>query len=368
MKRLAAMAAKELRHILRDPRSLAVAVLMPLMLIVLFGYAIDMELRNLPLGIMDLDKSPASRALIRDITSSGFIRDTVRLDSRSEVEAGFRRNRFQAALVIPTDYAENLTAQPQADVQLLIDGADAATASTVDNYLQAVLALVNQRLRGEAGQHMAQPLEVRPRFLFNPELISAHFIVPGLVAVVLIMICAMLTSIAITREKETGTLEQILTTPVRPNQIIVGKLLPYLMVGAFAAALVLAAGRWLFHVPMLGSWPALAAYSLLYILIALSMGLLISTLVQSQRLAMMMAIWTTLLPTLLLSGFIFDIPSMPLPLRLLSQAIPATYFIRVIRGIMLVGVNWHPLEGSVMLAMTLALLALATRRFKARLE
>jgi ABC-2 type transport system permease protein len=206
------------------------------------------------------------------------------------------------------------------------------------------------------------------RVLFNPELTSSHFIVPGLVAIVLIMICALLTSVAITREKETGTLEQVLTTPVRASQVIVGKVLPYLALGAIDAVLIFVAGRILFQVPMQGSILALAGYCLLYVLIALALGLLISALVRTQRVAMMLALVITMLPAMILSGFIFPVRSMPPPLQVVAHLIPATYFLRVIRGIMLVGRNAYPLEGGVMLVMAVGLLSLATHRFKGHLE
>lgn len=367
MRRLLAVARKEMLHILRDPRSLAVAVAMPLVLVVLFGYALDMELKDLPVGILDRDHSAESRDLVRAMTSSGFIVDAGRLDANAEIEPGLRRGRFQAALVIPRDYGRDLAAGGTATVQVLIDGADASTAATVDNYLRAVIGLVDARLRVTGEELGGGPRPVL-RVLYNPELISSHFIVPGLVAIVLIMICALLTSIAVTREKETGTLEQVLTTPVQATQVIVGKLLPYLVLGAGDGLLIVVAGRMLFHVPMVGSILALAGYSLLYVLIALSLGLMISTMVQTQRVALMVALSTTMLPAMILSGFIYPVRSMPTWLQVIAHLIPATYFLRIIRGIMLVGRNWYPLEGGVMLAMAAVLLLVSSRRFGTRLD
>ena len=367
MKRIGAVARKELLHILRDPRSLAVAVLMPLLLVVIYGYALDMELKDLRLGILDRDHTPASGELVRALVSSGFIVDAGRLGSRAEIEPGFRRGRFLAALVIPRDYARNLAAGRSVEVQVLVDGADASTAATVDNYLRAVLGLVNRDLQVAGNGSPPGPQPVL-RVLFNPELTSSHFIVPGLVAIVLIMICALLTSIAITREKETGTLEQVLTTPVLASQVIVGKVLPYFALGALDAAIILVAGSVLFQVPLVGSLLALSGYSLLYVLISLALGLLISASVRTQRVAMMLALVMTMLPAMILSGFIFPVQSMPPPLQAIAHLIPATYYLRVIRGIMLVGRNWYPVEGGVMLSMAVGLLTLATHRFKGHLE
>lgn len=373
MRRVTAIARKELLHILRDPRSLVVAIAMPLLLVVMYGYALDMELKDLQLGILDLDHTQASRELLRTTVSSGFIVDAGRLDSRDEIEPGFRRTRFQAVLVIPRGYEEDLVSRHAADVQLLVDGADASTAATVDNYLQAVLGLMGQRLRvqtgmiGQTGGPAGGPVPV-PRTLFNAELVSSHFIVPGLVAIVLIMICALLTSIAITREKETGTLEQVMTAPVLAGQVIVGKVLPYLALGGLDAALILLAGRFLFGVPMRGSLTALIGYTALYVLVALALGLLISALVRTQRVAMMLALILTMLPAMILSGFIFPVRSMPLPLQAIAHLIPATYFLRIIRGILLAGRNTYPLEAGALALMAVLLLAIATRKFRGRLD
>ncbi|MDY0108669.1 MAG: ABC transporter permease [Candidatus Krumholzibacteria bacterium] len=363
MKRIAAIAHKELIHILRDHRSLAVAVLMPLAMVLLYGSVIDMELRDLQVGVLDLDHSDRSRALVRAMTASGFIVEAARLENRVEVEPGFRQGRFRAVLVLP----DGLAAGDAENMQILVDAADAATAATIDNYLQAVVLRATSQQRAATG---APPpaFTARTRIWFNPELESAHFVVPGLVALVMMMICALLTSIAITREKETGTLEQILSTPVAPGQVIVGKVLPYVGLAALDATLILVTGRFAFQVPMNGSWLALAAYTLLFIVIALGVGLLISARSSSLRVAMMAAIVVTMLPTMILSGFIFPIASMPRLLQAVCQVMPATHFLVVVRGIMLKGQNWFPLETAILALMAIVILSLAARSFRLRLE
>lgn len=397
--RIAAMARKEVYHILRDPRSLAISILMPLLMLVLFGYAIDTELRNVPIAAIDRDHTPASRELLRELTSSGFIVERARLSSRDEIEPGFREGRFRAAVILPKGFGSRLARSDGADVQVLIDGADGTTAATVDNYIRAAIGLASVRLARERAARApvraarlqsedassatmtaplpsgitpspggALPIDARIRIRYNPELESAPLIVPGLVAVVLMMICALLTSIAITREKESGTLEQVLTTPVGTGQVIVGKLLPYMIIGVIDAAIVLGAGCLVFGVPMHGSWWALAGYTLLFVLIALALGLLISAVVATQRVAMMMALLVTFLPTLILSGFIFDPSSMPRVLQILSQVVPATHYLTVVRGIMLKGVNWYPLQGAILVAMLGALLLAARHRFRTTLD
>ncbi len=367
MRRVRAIAAKELLHILRDPRSLAVAVLMPVIMVLLYGAVIDMEMHDLPVAVLDQDHSDHSRELVRAMGSGGFIVETARLENAAQVEPGFRRGLFLAALVIPRGFAATVAGGEPATVQVLVDGSDAATAALAANYLQAVVQR-QARALAAAAPAATLPFTVRPRVWFNPELRSAHFVVPGLVALVLMMICAILTSIAITREKETGTLEQILTTPIRPAQVIVGKVLPYIGLAAVDAAMILGIGRFAFRVPMNGSWFALAGYCLLFIVIALGVGLLISAKARSLRVAMMAAVTATMLPTMMLSGFMFPVASMPAPLQVLCRLLPATHFLVVLRGIMLRGVNWYPLETAILVTQAVVLLGLAIRSFRLRLE
>ena len=364
MRRTLAIARKEFIHIIRDPRSLMVAIVMPVAMVLLYGYAIDMELKNLAVGIMDQDRSPASRELVRELTASGFIAEAARLHSRGEIEPGFRRSRFRAAVIIPAGYGASLVRERDTPVQIIVDGADGSTAAMVDSYLQAVVARLNRRLVQQLTGRSGMPIETRLRFFYNPQLVSANFIVPGLTAVILMMICALLTSIAVAREKETGTMEQMRTTPVRAGEVVVGKLAPYLALGALDAMFVLAVGHLVFRVPVNGSVFALAGYTLLFIMIALALGLMVSAFAPTQQVAMMAALMGTLLPTLLLSGFIFAIDSMPPALRVLSQLIPATYFLRIIRGVMLKGVNWFPVEGGILTMMLVLILAIAVVRFR----
>lgn len=368
MKRLIAVARKEMRHLLRDPRSLTVAILMPLFMLILYGYAIDMDLKRLPIGLLDFDHSASGRNLVREMSSSGFINFAEKLTNRSQIEPGFRQGRFRAVLIIPAGYESSLSREPQSPVQLIIDGADGTTAASAANYLNAAAARINRRLLTEAAGFSQMPLEARSRVFYNPELASANFIVPGLTALIMMMICALLTSIAITREKETGTMEQILTTPIAAPQVIIGKVLPYIGIAAIDAALILLVGITVFQVPMNGSWGALTGYSFIFLLIALALGLLVSTIAPTQQVAMMASMLVTLLPTLLLSGFVFSISSMPVILQWVSRIIPATYYLRALRGIMLKGVNWHPLELAVMVGMALFLMGVAMRRFKQTLE
>jgi drug efflux transport system permease protein len=367
MRRVLAMARKEVLHILRDKRSLAVAILMPLGMLMIYGFALNTELEDLPVGIMDLDHTVESRNLVRRMTSSGFIVEAAHVDSRAEVETGFRRRAYRAVVVIPRNYAKDLLTSRAADVQVLIDGADGSTAATVDNYINAVLAMATADEQTARTGSAFVPVDPRARIQFNPELESSIFIVPGLVALVLIMICALLSSVALTREKETGTLEQVLTTPVSRTEVIVGKLLPYSIIGALDAALVVTVGTIVFDVPMNGHWWVLAAYSLLFVLVALALGLMISAVASTQRVAMTMALLITFMPTLLLSGFIFDHSSMPVVLRWVAQLVPATHFLKIVYGVMLKGQSWFPRQALILTGMFVFLMGVATRRFQTTL-
>ena len=368
MKRVLALAHKEMLHILRDRRSLILAFLLPVLTLLLYGYAVDMEIKRVRVGILDLDRTPQSADFIRRMTAGDFIIDSGRLTSRDEVEPAFRRDLYRAVLVFPEGYAQRLTSERSSPVQVLIDGADGTTAAAVGNYLSAVVARLSREIAEEQLGRIAQPIESRPRVLYNPELVSAHFIVPGLTAVVLIMVCTLLTSVAITREKETGTLEQILTTPVRGGQIVVGKLIPYMGLGAIDATMILLTGHLVFGVPMHGSWLVLAGYGLIYLCIALGLGLLLSAVSRTQQIAMMNEQILTMLPAMMLSGFVFPIASMPWPLQAISRLVPATYFLRIIRGVMLKGQAWFPLEAGVMLLMAVVVLFVSARSFRTGLE
>jgi len=369
MRQILAIAHKEVLHIVRDLRSLIVAIVMPIFMVLLYGYAIDMEMRDLPVAILDQDNSPESRELISRTISSDFIVDVGRLEERDQIETGFRRKKWKAALIIPTGYGETLSRNENAEVQLLIDGADASTAQSVNTYLNAIINTLNQEMMFETtGKRMAAPIQPTIRYYFNPEMNSATFVVPGLTAVIMIMICALLTSIAVTREKETGTLEQILTSPIHPYQVMIGKVLPYMVISFVDAALVLVIGFVVFHVPMMGNWIALILYSIIYLFISLAFGLLVSAIANTQQVAMLLALLATMLPSLIISGFIFPLTSMPKILQWFAYITPATYYLRIIRGILLAGRSWFPLEGGFMVVMAIGLMVLAVGRFKSRLE
>jgi ABC-2 type transport system permease protein len=366
MSNLMALAHKEFLHILRDPRSLTIIILMPILQVVLYGYAIDMDVKNIRLGVYDQSDTPASRELIRKFTGSNYFEIRANLTQLSQIEDGFRKRKIKAALVIPSDYATSIQHETVTPIQILIDGSDSNTGSIVLNSSRQLLSLASFEL----SSRMKAPLQIRYSIWYNPEQESSHFIVPGLIAILLMMICALLTSISITREKETGTMEQILVTPVKPYQIILGKVTPYIALATLDAALVLEFGRLLFGVPMVGNPFLLLGLSLIFLSAALSLGIFISTVAATQQVAMMMALMGTMLPSIMLSGFIFPVASMPLALRMISKVVPATHFLVIIRGILLKGVGFSVLwpYALYLLALAIFLIMISIKRFKVRLD
>jgi len=360
------IAHKEFLHILRDQRSLIIVFLLPLIMMVLYGYAITFDIRQIKLAVIDRDNSAGSRALVASFTAGGLFRVVAWPQGVREVESLMRRGRVHAALVIPSRYQRDLLTKPVTAVELLVDGSNANTATVVLNYVRMLLASVSV----ERVPEVALPFEVRPVVLFNPEQRSMVFVVPGLVAVLIMMICALLTSIAVTRERETGTMEQILVSPVHPLEVILGKVIPYVAVALLDATSVVVFSVLVFGIPFRGSAVLLLGLSVVFVYASLSLGVLISSRAATQRAALMGAVMVTLLPSILLSGFIFPIRSMPKALQAVTYLVPARYYLRIIRGVMLKGVGLAYLWQDVvwLFAFGTILLVVSVGRFRTRLE
>lgn len=365
-RRVGALARKEFLHILYDFRTLFILFLMPVVQLVMFGYALNMEIQQVELAVADQSNTPASRRLVETFRGSSFFRLLPTEGGADQVQTLFATGQARAALIIPADFSRRLERESETPVQVLVDASDANAATLIRNYCAQVLLEYDQG----RGARAPVPFEMRPAVLFNPDLRSSFFFVPGVMAMILVMISALLTSVAITREKESGTLEQLLVSPVRPWEIVLGKVLPYIGLAFLDAALILGVGLLLFSVPFRGSLSLLVGLTTLYVLTALSLGLLISTRARTQQVAMMAALTATLLPTVMLSGLIFPIASMPRPLQLISMLVPARYFLLIVRGVLLKGSGLEQLLPPTLAlgAMTLVLLTVAIRRFSARLE
>lgn len=367
MHKIKFIAQKELYHILRDPRSLLIIFVMPVMMTFLYGYAINMDIEHIKMTIIDRDQTPQSRALVERFYRSHYFMSPKSELNFFDPEHLMRSSQASAILFIQHGFAQALETNRPFSLGLSIDGSEVSMAAAVQAYSQVIL---NQFLMDRMPPETTIPnIGLSQQILYNPDLKSSHFFVPGIVAVILLMISALLTSITIAREKETGTMEQLLTAPVTTRQILLGKLLPYIAIAFVDGLLVLAFAKILFRVPFVGSFVLLLLFELIYVTTALSIGILISTLVKTQQLAMQMALLSTMLPTIMLSGFIFAVKNMPLPLQIISRIVPATYFLKIIRGIMLKGSGLMILapQGLFLIILMVLFLTLATRRFKTRI-
>jgi ABC-2 type transport system permease protein len=366
--RLWAVARKEWTQLRRDPRSMAMAFLLPLLMLVFFGYAITWDVDDIRIAVLDQDRTRPSRELIQTLEASGYFTVQEYLGRYGEIDEALIRGEVLGVVAIPPGFARELAAGRGAQVQMLLDGSDANTATIALNYGDAIVARYSREVILQ-GQRLTLPVAPESRIWYNPTLESRNMIVPALIAVIMSVIAAMLTSLTIAREWERGTMEQLASTPVRRFEVVAGKLLPYLFVGMFDVALTVVAGILLFGAPLRGSVLLLAGLTLLFLVGALGMGLFISAALKAQVLATQIGLISTFLPAVLLSGFIFDIASMPIALRAVSLLVPARYFVVVTRGIFLKGVGpgvlW--IQALLMIAFAVLGLSLATWAFKKEL-
>ncbi|MFQ5536949.1 MAG: ABC transporter permease [Gemmatimonadota bacterium] len=366
--RLLAMARKEWLQLKRDPRSMILAFVLPIFLLLFFGYAITWDVDDLPLAVVDRDATPQSRDLAQALAASGYFRLTY-VPTVAEGEEMLISRAVRGVLHIPPSYTRDLKAGRGGPVQLLLDGSDANTATIAQNYADAILARhgIQATLNG---REIVQPVRLEIRTWYNPTLESRNMIVPGLIAVIMSIIAAMLTALTIAREWERGTMEQLASTPVGRLEVVLGKLVPYLGIGLFDVTMTVIAGMLIFGTPFNGSAILLGIMTLLFLVGALGLGIFISAAVKSQVLATQIAMVATYLPAVLLSGFLFDIDSMPPVLRGFTYLIPARYFVTVTRGIFLKGVGVMVLwpQAVFMLLYALLGLGLAVHFFRKELE
>ncbi len=367
MSALAGLLRKEAYHIRRDRRTLAVIIFMPVVQVVLFGSAIRTDVKDIRLAIVDPAPDAATLALRNRFAATENFRVIAVVPRVDDLEPLFERGRAQEAIVFAPGFAERIARGLPARLLIVTDAAEPNTGSTAQSYALAVIQAYERDL---GGQRPDVRIVAAVRMRFNPTRESSNLFVPGLMAFILTVISALMTAISLTREKETGTLEALLVSPLRPWQIIAGKVAPYLAVGFVSVLLVIAEARLIFGVPLRGSLVLLLAEGLLFILVSLALGILISARTSSQRVAMMGAMIGTMLPTMLLSGFIFPLESMPLPLQLISSVVPARWFVEIARSIMLKGIGlaylWQ--ETLVLAGMAALLLTVATRSFSERLS
>jgi ABC-2 type transport system permease protein len=344
IRRASAIARKEFRHVWKDRRSLAMAIALPITLLVLFGFALTLDVDRVPIVVWDQSETPQSRELISRFAGSRYFSVTTGLENYETIERSIDARDAMAAMIIPPDFAEKITTGKSAGVQLILDGSDSNTAlialgyaqSTTQDYSQEVLLDV---LRRSGGQSQRAPLDIRPRVWFNEDLESRNYIIPGLIAVIMSMVAALLTSLTVAREWERGTMEQLISTPVKPSELILGKLAPYFVIGMLDMTIVVGMGVFLFKTPFRGSPFLLVATSCLFLIAALSQGMFISVSARSQMMAAQIALLTTFLPAFLLSGFAFAIENMPYVLQYVTYVISARYFVTILKGLYMKGVG-----------------------------
>jgi ABC-2 type transport system permease protein len=377
LRRLRAVATKEWTHLRRDPRSLGTILLLPIVTLVLYGYAINFDLRHIPVGVLDHDRTPQSRRLRNVLESTDYLDFRGEFESEDQVRSAIEQGRVRAAIVIPARFAATIAAGRSAPVQSVFDGSDSTTAGVAEGYVQQAVARFAEELgRDAALKHVPKGLrtgpsvDVYPRFLYNPTLSSTRFIVPGLLVVILSITAALLTSTCVAREREQGTLEALVVSPLQPGELMLGKLIPYVILGFVDVSILIVFGYILFGVWPAGSVLLLMGGMVLFLIGVLSLGLLISSLARSQTFALQLGFVATFLPTMLLSGFAYPRRSMPDIIYYLTAALPATQFLIFVRGVYLKAVGLGVLWPQVLwLGVTAAvILRVAAKRFVKRLD
>ncbi len=374
LQRLWAVARKESIHIRRDPRSLGLAIGIPMLMILLFGYALTLDVDHVPLVAWDQSGTPASRAYLSQFTSSRYFAFQGAADNYRDLEHAIDTRQAWIALVIPSGFARDLAAGRQPAVQALVDGSDSNTAGIVLGYAQGITLAYNQHItlaeiQRATGTTPAPSLDLRSRVWFNPDLESKNFIIPGIIAVIMGLIAALLTSLTVAREWESGTMEQLISTPIRPAELILGKLLPYFVIGLVDVLIAVLMAVFLFHVPLRGSVLLLFGVAALFIIGTIAQGILISTVARQQLLASQFAMVSTFLPAFLLSGFTFAIANMPLPVQVITFVVPARYFVALVKGIFLRGVGLGAMwpDALFLLVFATVVAGAAIRKFRKKL-
>ncbi len=372
--RLMSIIRKEFIQIFRDARTLAMILIIPIMQLFLLGYSATNDVRNIPLAVLDQSRSAESRALLDSYRAADYFRIAYSVTSEAEIETLISKGEARAAVIIPPDYAQRLN-DGNAQVAFILDGSDPTSASTA---LSAALLIsqahsteiLTQRFsRSGSTLRVQPPVEVRTTVWYNPDMISAHFMIPGVIGMILYAIAAILTATSVVRERERGTIEQLIVTPIRSWELIVGKLMPYVILGFFNTIEVLAVGHWWFGMPIRGDLGLILILSIVFLITGLGIGLFASTIANTQQEAML-TVWMTLLPSIFLSGFFFPLEAMPAFLRWLSYLMPLRYYLVIIRSLLLKGVGLDMIQFDV-LAMTLfavSIMTAAALRFRKRLD
>ena len=373
-RRIWAVARKEGIHIIRDWRSLVMGIAIPILLLILFGYALTLDVDQVPLVVWDQSGTQTSRNFMSRFEGSPYFALRRFVRTYAEVERAIDAGEALVALVIPVDFAMDVGSGRTARAQAIVDGSDSNTATIVLGYIDTVARTYNQDLAIEqaarsSGRTVMVPLDLRPRVWFNADMESKNYIIPGLIAVIMMVIAAMLTSLTVAREWETGTMEQIISTPLKGPELILGKLLPYFGIGMLDVLIAVLMGEFVFEVPLRGNVALLFSMAAIFLAGALSLGMLISIVTKTQLLASQLAMVVTFLPAFLLSGFMYDISNMPKAIRAITHVVPARYFVSLLKGIYLKGIGLELLllEAALLAVFGLLVLLAANLVFKKRI-
>jgi ABC-2 type transport system permease protein len=368
MKPFLGFVRKEFLHIFRDVRTLVVLFGLPVAQILIFGFVIRNEIEDVRIAILDKSKDAVTFDITNRILASGFFKLDGYLTSEDEIDKAFKAGNIREVLVFDAQFSEQLEDEGKAGIQIIADASDPNSARMIVSYSQAIVATYLSEINQQATLPIA--IDTRVRMLYNADLKSAFMFVPGTMALVLMLVSAMMTSISITREKETGTMEALLVSPLLPAQIIAGKVTPYIFLSFINAAIIIVMGHFIFHLPVNGSLLLLFAETILFITLALSLGLMISTVSKTQVVAMFMSAFALMLPTMFLSGFIFPIENMPAILQWLCRLMPPTYFIEIIKSVMLKGTGLEEVwkETLILFGMLILFISISAARFKTRLQ
>jgi len=368
MKQFFSFVKKEFYHIFRDKKTMLILFGIPIAQVLLFGFVITSEVKNVKIAVWDKSNDYITNEITHKILSSSFFELDKIINRQSEIEETFKKGKVREIIVFEPHFAKNLKKIKQADIQIIADASDANSANIFVNYTKGIISdYMNKK-----NQTISLPMQIvtKERMLYNESLKDVYMFVPGIMAMILMLVSAMMTSISVAREKELGTMEIILVSPLKPIQILLGKVSPYLALSIINALIIIGLGFFVFHMPIIGSLSLLMLETILFILLALSLGILISTVAPNQQVAMFVSMFALMLPTILLSGFIFPIKNMPLILQWISALMPPKYYIIILKNIMLKGTGiayiWK--ETLILIAMTLFFIGLSAKKFKIRLE
>jgi ABC-2 type transport system permease protein len=370
IKNIFAIMKKDFIHLFRDPRSLAISILLPVILLFIYGYSVSFDVKNLPFAILDNSKTFASRQLIDKFLHSGYFIKIADLTSEKQFAQMLDSGKAKVVINIPSDFTEDVLKGKKASIQVLLDGSDPTSASSAISYINGIVQQYFTGMMADISVRNASPVNLMSRIWYNENLRSLNFYIPGLISSILMMLAAALTSLTIISEKEQGTMEALIASPIMKSELMIGKILPYIMVAFWDVVLVTAVGKFWFMVPIKGNYILLLFCSCIFLAGALSIGLLFSTIAKTSQEAMQMALLTTMLPSMLLSGMIFPIENMPKVIQMVTLLVPARYFISITRAIFLKGTGIMYLWGDIipLTLFTLIMMELTILSFKKRIE